>query len=464
MADLNSTKCCKVVTKSRSLRLLQLAACSLVLAGFIIDFAGIRWGGYIPTPLPGLFLADALWGAGALLGVPVLVASVRLRNRHVHAAAIALAFGLAQGIRASQFDYGSDPYLALRDVAPFLYLSLVPLVAAVLGSVKLSVFLHTLRAGVIVLSLGYLTSLLRADLFAPGGYLHFDSLEGIVFPGRGDILGVSLGIGVIAWGNFGELARQSRMVQGALVAIGATNGSRAGLLALVVCIGWAIYRERRELGWLTALKVLAALALCLLAGQVAPSVLAPSPAPSVLAPSLATPSVAERALAEGLWNPTASARWDTYGDVVRAMAKDWSWVLGFGVGHPFSLLEACGVSPSEYESSGGTEKCSVDSGSNLQPLRDPHNWVLGMLLYHGAVGTLVFISIVGIYLWPLIREPITSLAVVPVLVYFMVGLFSVVVSSPFGMLPIATFLSVTVVGAASGLHARPPSSGLAHAL
>ena len=466
----------------RSLRLVQLAGCSLVLTGFTIDFAAIRWGGYIPTPLPGLFLADALWGAGAFLGLLILVAKVRPPTRHLLAGVLALVFGLSQLLRSSALQ-DSDPYLSLRDVAPFLYLGLVPLVAALFGSLRPGVFLVTLRMGAIVLALGYLLNLTHAEVFAPGGILYIESLEGIGFPGRGDILGVSLGVGLIAWGNFGAIARQSRILQVVLFAIGSTNGSRAGLLALAACTGWAIYRERRVLRWPKALGVLAVLTLCLFLGQVAPKVFEPNPAPNVLVPSpapsalepspapsvlgtgvvptLTTTSVMERLLAEGFWNPTASARWDTYIDVARALTEDWTWVLGAGVGDPYTLLEACGVSPSDYKRSDGTEKCSVDSGSNLEPLRDPHNWVLAMLLYHGAVGSLIFISTVAVYLWPLRREPVTSLAVVPVLVYFMVGLFSVVVSSPFGMLPIATFLAVSVAGKDWPRFAGPPFSGFA---
>ena len=467
------------LAESRNLRWIQLAAGALILAGFAIDFSSIRWGAYIPTPIPGVFLADALWAAGALLVIPTFP-FVHFHKRVLYASTFAAVLAAVQWIRGSLLD-GGDPYLALRDVAPFLYLALVPLVASALSAVKWRIFLGVLRVGSIVLAIGTVVVLLNVDFYPLKDVVTFPYQTGIIFPGRGDLLGVSLGVGVIAWGNFGALGRPSRVIQGALIAVGFSNGSRAGLLALLVCIGWAIFRERAAVRWITVFKIAGSLATCILASYLLTDVLAQHPvtqapvtqapvaqapvaqAPVAQAPVAQAPTtsnIAERMAAEGLWNPTASARWQTYGDVLSALTKDWSWIAGAGVGDPFRLLEACGVTALQFERTLGVEKCAVDSGSNPVPLRDPHNWVLALLLYHGLVGTLTFVTIIGTYLWPPIREPDLSLAAVPVSVYLLVGMVSVVISSPFGMLPIATFVSVVVIGATHRRSASATSAAL----
>lgn len=93
------------------------------------------------------------------------------------------------------------------------------------------------------------------------------------------------------------------------------------------------------------------------------------------------------------------------------------------------------------------------------PLRDPHNAILYLLLYHGLLGLALYLLCVIVYWRPFPREPLRSLTAVPAIAYGAVAMFGVLLSSPFGALPIATFTAFSV--SRYGLTGRLADSGTA---
>jgi O-antigen ligase len=86
-------------------------------------------------------------------------------------------------------------------------------------------------------------------------------------------------------------------------------------------------------------------------------------------------------------------------------------------------------------------KCMIDHGWDAVPVRDPHNWFLNMMLYHGIVGTGIWLFGFGAVLWATRRVKNGSLAVISIGAYFVCGSFQVIMSAPFALLPTAVFLA-----------------------
>lgn len=156
---------------------------------------------------------------------------------------------------------------------------------------------------------------------------------------------------------------------------------------------------------------------------------------------------------------TGGARLLTWRQILEAFPRDHLWLLGGGLGSDI-LYRICsaggGPTNSGYPGGGlGRPKCHVDSNEAPTVLRDPHNWLLNLMLYHGLIGTLIFILAIAIPMVVYRRTPCSSLAIIPIGAYFVSGSFGVILSAPFGMLPVAVFLGWLLrEGLAPG---RPPT-------
>jgi hypothetical protein len=65
---------------------------------------------------------------------------------------------------------------------------------------------------------------------------------------------------------------------------------------------------------------------------------------------------------------------------------------------------------------------------------------MNLMLYHGIIGTLIFILAVAMPVWTYRHSSNSSLPIVSIGAYFVCGTFGVILSAPFGMLPLAVFL------------------------
>jgi len=145
---------------------------------------------------------------------------------------------------------------------------------------------------------------------------------------------------------------------------------------------------------------------------------------------------------------TTNARLDTWTDVGNYLATGTNWVFGGGPGTDTLYFVCTGirVAPARVavESNGQIThlpKCSVDSNEAATPLRDPHNWVLNLWLYHGIVGLLVFTLALAVPLWTLRSHTNYWLSTIGVFGILLVSSFGVVLSAPFALVPLTVFLS-----------------------
>ena len=238
----------------------------LVLAGLSIDLAGGRWGAYIPSPVPGVFLADLLVGLGALGALAGLKLVRGYRPILFVAFGLAAAYLAIRGLDSLVLRPAPDRYLVIRDLAPFGYLLLVPFMGIVLTSVSWAAFIWVVRIasslhllGVVIQGWGWIT--------IPSSNLGQLSGTAVTFPGRGDLLGVIFGIAFLAWGKWPGALPASRVAQLLVLAFGFNQSSRAAFVTLVFCIALEIWRERK----LGQMRVL----LAVTAAGIAASILIP---------------------------------------------------------------------------------------------------------------------------------------------------------------------------------------------
>ena len=422
-----------------------------IIAGFSIDLAAGRWGAYIISPIPGLYLADLLLALGSL------GAAVQIRRLFAPPPLVLAIFATAglylaiRGFYALFWNLVPEPYLAIRDLAPFGYLALVPFIALALRGLNPVAFIWVLRVATAVHLIGFaLTSL---GFFTPFSSPHLGSSSVEVFDYRGDLVGVILGIGFLVWGRWPG-TNAGRVIQFLCILTAFNLESRASLLSFIFCLVLALWRE---LSWFPPRRAVI-FAVMGIVGSSLISYLAPN-LTTIIYQHLESPAqTKERDTAFTLGSPalkkqldqlgggmnTGSARLMTWRQIILALPRDHLWLLGGGLGSDI-LYRICseGDGPTDtlYAGGGsGRPKCHVDSNEAATILRDPHNWLLNLMLYHGLIGTLIFILAIAIPMVIYRHAPCSSLAIIPIGAYFVSGSFGVILSAPFGMLPVAVFL------------------------
>jgi hypothetical protein len=145
---------------------------------------------------------------------------------------------------------------------------------------------------------------------------------------------------------------------------------------------------------------------------------------------------------------TTNARIDTWTDVGHYLSVGTNWVFGGGPGTDTLYFACTGIrtAPEKtiLESNGEITylpKCGVDSSEALSTLRDPHNWLLNLWLYHGIVGLLTFLLVLLIPLWTLRFQTNYWLSTFGILGILLVSSFGVILSAPFGLVPLTVFLA-----------------------
>jgi hypothetical protein len=132
------------------------------------------------------------------------------------------------------------------------------------------------------------------------------------------------------------------------------------------------------------------------------------------------------------------------------LIDDKTWILGAGPGSD-ALYEACtGVKTPAPErtlviTDAGTivfPKCAVDDQNAPTTLRDPHNWVLNLLLYHGLIGSIIFIfPFLVLSRHNYSERQSLDFTRLSIMGFFICGLFGVIISAPFAMLPITVLMA-----------------------
>ncbi len=420
---------------------------ALVLAALFIDLAFGRWGAYIRTPIPGLFLPDALLAVGAIWALTRLRQLRQLPTRILWAFGLVLIYVLVRLIIFALTNSPGDPYLVIRDLAPFAYLALVPLLAISLARARFAWLLWTVRIATLLnLSVALLLTLGSVSPFS-SDLLGGDAVYALGF--RPDLQGVIWGLGVIAWGAWPGMAKSSRIAQFAFLFAAVSVGSRSALAAFLVCLGVAVWRDFHRCGnWKSIAAWMCAL-VAATAGQILVTELHQFEGGSTSAVASAFPGAAKFTGYLGAGDGTASARIETWKLVLGGLRRDHLWAVGSGPGTDILYWMCTGIPKAptrtivtdDQQMTTFLPKCPVDDSNAATTLRDPHQWLLALLIYNGAVGTLIFLAALLLPIWKYRRSANASLPLAAILAYFVCGSFGVLISSPFGMLPVAVMLA-----------------------
>jgi len=438
----------------RSGRFLGPTAVTLILASLAINLSFGRWGSYIGTPIQGLYFPDLLLIVGAVLSLTQL-RKARLLPKTALIFALPLIYFLSQAIYSVIRVPSSGYTLWVRDMAPFAYLSLVPLIALSLASLKPQVLVLVVRWSAAVYAAGFAISDFGLIPSWASGYVVSDSVT--AFSYRGDFTGFAIGIGIVAWGRWHFDLNRNFFMQGVLLAVGLTVSSRAAFVTLItltlLCVlkDWSNSKFRGLVKLLFA-TLFAAILLSFTATLATPTTPTTPTTPnetqtttfdSFVAPP---PAIAKSLSADG--SATFMARIDTSIDSLRFLATGTNWIFGGGPGTDTLYFACTGiqVAPKRTILESNSQitylpKCDVDSHEASSTLRDPHNWVLNLLLYHGFVGLLVFALVLVLPLWTLRSLTNYQLPAFGVIGILLVSSFGVVLSAPFGLVPLTVFLA-----------------------
>lgn len=377
----------------------------LLLTALFLDLAGTKWASYLPTPIAGLYLPDGILACSALLAFLAWVSGypVRRFSSAVLASACASAYVMLR--IADTLGRGPDPNaLWIRDMAPFLYLTLLPPLVVAAQTIPFSALLRTVRLATacmgLVVASGFVGLLAPIDI---GTELPLFSL-------RPDVDSTVLGIGVLAFGGWGPAGQPRRWVQAVLVLLVATNYSRAGLVAALLCVAVAVARERRTLSfpWMvgTALVAWGFIGMVVLLW------------PTGAAVPIAAPEALSRLATSNLEGGTTGAR-----------LAAWETLMNYTLDNG-DLLSGAGPSAEPLITSG-----AVAHLSGAEDVRAPHNWLIGAVAYHGFVGLLSWLLAFARVLLPRNLRGGRLLPAAGITAYITASLFGVVVESPFGSLP-----------------------------
>jgi len=346
--------------------------------------------------------------------------------------------------------------LWVRDMAPFAYLSLVPLIALSLASLNPQMLVSVVRWSAVVYAFSY--AAVTLELIRPwtSNYLASDSV--LVFSYRDDFTGLAIGIGIVAWGRWHFDLNRNVFMQGSLLAVGLMSFSRAAFVTLLALSLLSLVKDWSGSKIQSVVKITV---IVLFAGfllsftgmlttktelPIAPSA-SDSATPTKSDSFISVPPASEKMISVFI-SGTASARIDTASDVLRYLATSTNWIFGSGPSTDVLYLICTGIpiAPEKtfQESDGKTTylpKCAVDSNEASSTLRDPHNWLLNLLLYHGFVGLLIFTLVVALPLWTLRSVINYRLSAFGLIGIFVVGSFGVILSSPFGLVPLTVLLA-----------------------
>jgi len=413
---------------------------------------GNRWASYVVTPIPGFYLADLLFLLGSVLGVGNLGA---LRRAPVW---VWVLFGsvwiyAALVLLPELFVVPpSDRYLAIRDASPYLYLSLAPLVALALMQVSARSLVWVVRWS--SLAAAIIALLAAMGILEPTRTSFLGSYHVRLFESRPDLLGAAVGVGVIAWGAW-EATRQGSYlaVQGLVLFIGAIAvENRSGLVALVAATVIATvrdYRRRRQL------VVPIAVLLLLFAGLVVQMLGLPSvngrdttmELSENTTMELSENTTMELSEAFSSWfdstiyrSGTIYGRVETWMLISRGLTRDSAWLLGGSAGSDYMYELCTGVAIAPDVLRDGDPKCPVDDAGPDPVVRDPHNWILNIALYHGLVGLVIFVAAFAIPAWKMRQTKNWMLPVGGLITYLVVGM-TFLISAGYALIPMTVFIA-----------------------
>lgn len=448
-------------------RLIGYLGATLVLASFTSILLGNRWVSYIESPISGVFVADALFAIGSILGL-ANVGSLRTAPRWMVLTFSAIwAYVLVVLLPEILIAPAVSRYGALRDAAPFLFLALAPFTSLVLLNVSERVLVWVTRWATVCAVGVFVATAIGAIGPTWNPILGSDYVR--LFEIRSDLIGAAIGVGVIAWGQWQKGVMPScPAVQVTFIILGfALISSRSGLIALLLATVIAIIRDFSQTHRLSFSLV----AVLFLLGGLGWQTLGPSSWGTSLrgageaeghvlvieahedAKPHSPPKSSVKGSTSNILNRvgTVEARLETWRLIVTGMTRDATWLLGGASGSDY-LYELCtGIPTAPVSVSDGDPKCPVDDAGPEPVVRDPHNWPLHITLYHGLLGLVVFSAAVAVPALKLRSQVNAMLPIGGLLTYLSMGL-TFLISAGYALIPIAVFLAwLMKMGVSDGL-------------
>lgn len=381
----------------------------LILSSLFVSMATGRWGAWIGIPGTPVFLLDVLLVTGCLLVLPEII---RKKSFYLGYSIALLTYIIFQFMFHAQF----DEIDRIRDLAPFLYLSLVPLIAFSFSKIDMRLVFLCLRYSALFNAIW--TFSVHTGLIAPisvGGLI-----QEPIFVTRYDHSGMVLAIGLIAWSNVPNLNLNANKIVLIFLAVVVTlQGSRAGLIASMIATVYIIFKNNKRSKFRFAKNLLKVFLLLIVFSNL-----------QTLSNVFPAGSSVHRALSPTASdlnrNSTATARLNAQKLLIDYWASSNKQLTGLGAGNQM-VINSYAI---RYLSG------SVD-------VRSPHSWPVGLLCRFGILGFIIWSYLPAKLL---INRKLTGSNIgdikVMLAIILLTSSLGVIIEAPFGSTPFCIFIAI----------------------
>lgn len=424
----------------------------LILLGLLVPVVGGKWGSYLGVGSSDIFLSDSLLVLG--LGTLFLLRTTGARTASdlflsTSQVLVTLAAAL---LTVYEFVTGNGTLLTrLRDLAPFMYLLLLPAVVWAVRALPKATLERMLNRALSLHALWSVPALLNV---LPSFSLPALSLFPIFAP-RPDIDVPLLGAFVVYTLPRAIKSRALRwLIATASVGAALEQTSRAALAATLIGVGaYALLQEHNKLRGAIRVTILSALAMLLAA---------------IVIGAGGGSAVSRGALARAGLLPSDSLAAASGQGTAEGRLEAWHLMLAYwrDAGSP-----VLGVGP-------GTEMVA-DSGavqflSGDLAVRSPHDWWIGCLVRYGPIGLMVWLLMLlsslsyrrlpETELRPVDR-PLSACGALLIISILLAASLGVVIEAPFGSQILVLALAIYVTASPRRFPSRmsvDPASSLVH--
>jgi len=381
----------------------------LILLSLFLTIATGRWGSWIGIPGTPVFLVDVLLVSGCLVVLPEVFRKKSFYFGYVFTLLIFIVFQFGF---YNQFDAKDQ----IRDLAPFFYLSLVPLISISFKDIDIRSVYVCLRYSTLFNATWSFS--VYVGLIAPisvGGLIQVP-----IFTSRWDHTGTVLAIGLLVWSSVPNLnLNANKIILFFLAAVLVLQGSRAGLIAGLIATMYIIFKNNKQSKFRLAKNLLRVFLFVIVFSNLQ-TVFSVLPADSSV----------QRALSPKEFdlnrNSTATARLKAQELLIDYWASSNRLLTGVGAGDQM-VINSYAI---RYLSG------SVD-------VRSPHSWPIGLLCRFGIVGFIIWSYLPAKLLISrrLAGNNTRDIKVMSVLI-LSASLVGVIIEAPFGSIPFCILIAI----------------------
>ena len=382
-----------------------------------LSLFGGRWISYVGIPSLNLYLLDVLY----FFGVTWLAISYTKKNQksaHRSGLVIFLAlFILIQLIRSNDYSV----IIRIKDLAPFIYLLTTPILYRNFSEFGFNSFIKLCRVATILGAIW--TNLAMIKLLHPIELTQ--QIFGVpIFATRWDHSGMSLCIGLVLWGNFDKFSIRANTPIRIFLALSILlQYSRASYVGLLLIVFFEFYKNSRKKRDSFAKILLVIFAFTIMLAPVFSSFLPENSAFKRL--KLTNISETKDIFANVNESGTGKARLDAQRELLNWTIRENLLLFGSGPGREMIF-----------------ESGAYRYLSGAVEVRSPHSWVYGSLCRYGILGFLFWHLMVYSYLKKSSRRSFPDATILSIIAsVYVIGLFGVIIESPFGIMPFCFFLA-----------------------